>query len=62
MIPWQIEKMIEEIKDIFKDRVKKHEWIDDKTTQYVFQKVRRSHSSLWCFNMHVLGRDALLTN
>lgn len=30
--------MIEEIKKTFKRRVKQHEWIDDKTTKYVFEK------------------------
>jgi len=31
--------MIDEIKKTFKKRVKEHEWIDDKTTKYVFEKV-----------------------
>lgn len=35
----QIQSMIEEIKETFKERVKAHNWIDDKTTEYVFQKV-----------------------
>jgi len=34
--------MIDEIKKIFKKRVKEHEWIDDKTTKYVFEKVSYS--------------------
>ena len=34
--------MIDEIKKTFKKRVKEHEWIDEKTTKYVFEKVRNS--------------------
>ena len=34
--------MIDEIKKTFKKRVKEHEWIDDKTTKYVFDKVSYS--------------------
>ena len=34
--------MIDEIKETFKKRVKEHEWIDDKTTKYVFEKVSYS--------------------
>lgn len=34
--------MIDEIKKTFKKRVKEHEWIDDKTTKYVFEKVSYS--------------------
>lgn len=30
--------MIDEIKKTFKKRVKEHEWIDEKTTKYVFEK------------------------
>nr|XP_058966733.1 endothelin-converting enzyme 2-like [Pocillopora verrucosa] len=30
--------MVDEIKETFKRRVKQHDWIDDKTTQYVFEK------------------------
>ncbi|XP_029202896.2 endothelin-converting enzyme 1-like isoform X4 [Acropora millepora] len=32
------ETMIDEIKKTFKRRVKQHEWIDDRTTKYVFEK------------------------
>jgi len=32
------ETMIDEIKKTFKKRVKEHEWIDEKTTKYVFEK------------------------
>ena len=34
----QTETMIDEIKQTFKRRVKQHEWIDDRTTKYVFEK------------------------
>ena len=34
--------MIDEIKKTFKKRVKEHEWIDDKTTKHVFEKVSYS--------------------
>ncbi|KAK3724956.1 hypothetical protein QZH41_017165, partial [Actinostola sp. cb2023] len=42
----KIQKMIEEIKDIFKNRVKAHRWIDDKTTEYVFQKADALRSKI----------------
>ncbi|KAJ7377717.1 hypothetical protein OS493_027279 [Desmophyllum pertusum] len=32
------QSMVDEIKKTFKKRVKEHEWIDDKTTKYVFAK------------------------
>jgi len=34
--------MIDEIKKTFKKRVKEHEWIDEKTTKYVFEKASQS--------------------
>ncbi|EDO49684.1 predicted protein, partial [Nematostella vectensis] len=42
----KIQLMIQEIKDTFKERVKEHEWIDDKTTQYVFQKADALRSKI----------------
>lgn len=38
----QTQSMVDEIKKTFKKRVKEHEWIDDKTTKYVFAKVSQS--------------------
>ena len=35
----QTHSMVDEIKETFKRRVKQHDWIDNKTTQYVFEKV-----------------------
>lgn len=34
----QAQTIIDEIKETFKRRVKEHDWIDDKTTKYVFEK------------------------
>ena len=35
----QTQTMIDEIKTTFKRRVKEHDWIDDRTTKSVFEKV-----------------------
>lgn len=39
--------MIDEIKKTFKKRVKEHDWIDDQTTKYVFEKVKVNYFTLF---------------
>jgi len=51
------QSMIDEIKKTFKKRVKEHEWIDDKTTKYVFEKADALGSKIGYANYVVRPKD-----
>lgn len=53
----QTETMIDEIKKTFKRRVKQHEWIDDRTTKYVFEKASWPLNFSWGVNSLLISYE-----